>query len=795
MKKDIFIHNVDFKKEVIGGSKIYFYFLKNWIWFFFFLLSVALPLIWLRGDYLYFPEEGFFANYQIIFDKYLYAWNDKLNYGAPAAPNNFSLLIPAAIFFKLFNYFGLSNHASQVIYLQVFLFTSFVAISYFLRIFTLDKKIILLGSLVYVFNFYFFQALSYSAKMSQIVLCPLFFYWMYRYLETKKFKYAVYNFFGIFFLQNIFCNLPQLVSTFLSYIIAILYFLNIGNIRLKKFFSIYTKKILLFFILLLPIILFQGIVYYFSTLENYDIVRKYSYFTALASPLNLIMQFRGSWWELASLDNVPYSHWRFFYDNKVILVLSFIIFLFPFITIFKDKKISKDNLFWAFVFLFFVFLASGTAISYSLFSSIYEKIPFFYIFREPWAKFMIFVILSFSVLLILAFKKITNKKIYYVFLIVILIKALPFFSSNFFDHSNSKWKKNFIKTPQYWNNYFDWSRNNKDKHILALPYSREKSVGFEYIWYKENLGNANASMTAFFDLSNSVRENFHYSNISRFNAVAKSFDESGSVDFVKLGTVDYLLEEKDLIEIRKDKAKQDMFSIKKYFQEQPELSFGDKLFLYRIKPEFYLSKIYIPESVFISNRLIENISRPISSQLYDMNSSIFLKDQNQLNQAELEKIKGFHKSDLLSYNFHKINPTKYKVSIKNASGIFPLVFLNNYDRLWKIYMDKKDNRNNIFQTWFKKSIDDNQNHLMVNGYANSWVIDTNKICAQKESCMKNSDGTYDFEIVVEFWPQRLFYIGIFISGMTFLGCISYLAYDFKKRHNKKKKNGKNNENN
>jgi hypothetical protein len=76
---------------------------------------------------------------------------------------------------------------------------------------------------------------------------------------------------------------------------------------------------------------------------------------------------------------------------------------------------------------------------------------------------------------------------------------------------------------------------------------------------------------------------------------------------------------------------------------------------------------------------------------------------------------------------------------------------------------------------------------MVNGYANSWDIDPTAICQNNPKCTKNADGSYDMELVIEFWPQRLFYIGLFISGTTLVGCLGYLGWDFVKR--RKKKNG------
>jgi len=45
------------------------------------------------------------------------------------------------------------------------------------------------------------------------------------------------------------------------------------------------------------------------------------------------------------------------------------------------------------------------------------------------------------------------------------------------------------------------------------------------------------------------------------------------------------------------------------------------------------------------------------------------------------------------------------------------------------------------------------------------------------------DGAENYELIVEFWPQRLFYIGLFISGLTLVGCLGYLGYETIKKRN------------
>ncbi|MFQ5444486.1 MAG: hypothetical protein ACE5EK_07710, partial [Nitrospinales bacterium] len=61
-------------------------------------------------------------------------------------------------------------------------------------------------------------------------------------------------------------------------------------------------------------------------------------------------------------------------------------------------------------------------------------------------------------------------------------------------------------------------------------------------------------------------------------------------------------------------------------------------------------------------------------------------------------------------------------------------------------------------------------HWQVNGYANSWWFDLDILQklppATEESAgfyQINPDGSIDFEVIIEFWPQRLLYVGLAIS--------------------------------
>jgi hypothetical protein len=187
--------------------------------------------------------------------------------------------------------------------------------------------------------------------------------------------------------------------------------------------------------------------------------------------------------------------------------------------------------------------------------------------------------------------------------------------------------------------------------------------------------------------------------------------------------------------------------------------------------------------------------------------------------------------------FKKINPTRYVVNVKGAKNPFTLVFSESFHEGWKAYirhrsevrgqrleeesekqevvgkrsgvrggrlearderLEGKDER--LFQTsnlkpqtfskepwsalwtaWKDRGkMVEIKDHFVVNGYANGWIVPVGQVTGQRLK-VKGEENTIDFQIVLEYRPQRLFEIGLIISAATLLGCIGYLGYDFRKR--------------
>jgi len=142
-------------------------------------------------------------------------------------------------------------------------------------------------------------------------------------------------------------------------------------------------------------------------------------------------------------------------------------------------------------------------------------------------------------------------------------------------------------------------------------------------------------------------------------------------------------------------------------------------------------------------------------------------------------------------NFRKVNPTRYVVDVK-AREPFWLVFSESFHEGWKAYIkespvvasQKPEYEGlsvetprtrfewsavlSVLHDWRERK--EVKEHYLVNGYANGWWIPVS--------------GPSRFQIILEFTPQRLFEIGVVVSGITFILCISYLVYSYLKKRRK-----------
>jgi|GEM_PF-5989225 len=218
--------------------------------------------------------------------------------------------------------------------------------------------------------------------------------------------------------------------------------------------------------------------------------------------------------------------------------------------------------------------------------------------------------------------------------------------------------------------------------------------------------------------------------------------------------------------------------------------------------KFPICKQYAYVKIFKNKNILPHIYPSTSPAIVyeNLNTMLDMLEKNSSDEFPLFIKKESLKKELANLNlsqrlpiitFRKINPTRYEVKVKNATSLFFLVFSESYHPKWKVYIETNNKQNN--EKWeiiteylklhvkearhdwykftprdikylFKKPLPEKY-HLLVNGYANAWYIDPQKI------------GNSNFTITLYFWPQSLFYLGLFISGATLLGCLGYLGYE------------------
>jgi hypothetical protein len=131
---------------------------------------------------------------------------------------------------------------------------------------------------------------------------------------------------------------------------------------------------------------------------------------------------------------------------------------------------------------------------------------------------------------------------------------------------------------------------------------------------------------------------------------------------------------------------------------------------------------------------------------------------------------------LYKYNLTLNKNTKKIINVSNLDQQFFLIFKDNFHPDWRLSVGSVGEQN-------ARSIEVKpfvQQHFVANGFANAWFVDLGS------ATIDNTKNQY--QLIIEFPPQRWFYLGLLISGTTFAGCIVYLGYDFVRRRKRKKLN-------
>ena len=200
------------------------------------------------------------------------------------------------------------------------------------------------------------------------------------------------------------------------------------------------------------------------------------------------------------------------------------------------------------------------------------------------------------------------------------------------------------------------------------------------------------------------------------------------------------------------------------------LRFEEKI---NIKPN--TKKLYV--YLFTINNLLNDTQYKTTNITLTNNNSSFVLITTKVADQENRKIP--------KLSFYKINPIKNKVKVENAQDPYLLYFNQSFHNGWRIFkgdgfnndeyiksylnnkVDEYEPKNMLFYDSMFETIGQNQiaakKHFIGNGFANAWYIEPQDVDNQK-----------DYTLIIEFWPQRLFYFGSLVSLLTLIGLgVSY----------------------
>jgi hypothetical protein len=400
--------------------------------------------------------------------------------------------------------------------------------------------------------------------------------------------------------------------------------------------------------------------------------------------------------------------------------------------VYLKEKIRANSWLLVSILLIVFFIKGPNSPLGNLFSYLYENVPIMQIIRRPASKlYWIFIFVLFSTI-----NSVTEKnrnKTLEIFLSIVL--SLSVFNAIYLTVESVKLTP--FKIPSNYYQANDYLTKDGVKKVLLLPdigglnpeYNREvnfhKGIDFlgQIMEFKKYIPNS-----TFWTIKDSERD--------LVEKLANQIYENETIcDLSKSLNISHVVIRKDLLPTNYDQQLLDraekVLSKSKYVSSSKD--FGNNFRIYKI---------------------IENCQ----SNIISSEGASFL-------------------------TYVKINPTKYELQISGSEGTVMVIYREKFSKNWIMHTNSYSSLiSQVFPTIGIKHQNVVFPHSQKIGYANGWDIDMKELCATNNDACKYADGKYVAKLTIEYWPQRLLYLGISVSIISFVICIGGLAYiNFKEK--------------
>ena len=738
------------------------------------------------------------------FKKMLFTWDPNIGFGYPNFGISKILVFQLPLLF--FKKIGFSLLNAEKAYLSLVLFLLGVGAYYFLTNFFnfKNKKVAkisaMAGALFYMFNILTNQRfIGVPHTAIAIAIFPILLVFLERITYLKD-VFEAKKYCLLFVLVSPFFLASDMSIAYMFSLIIILVFLlnlliNFRQINLK----VVIKRVLLVILgillinsfWLLPIVgdIFQGNSFITGIVDadhNNQVFRIAK--TLSNSPFDILKLH----WTKNSFDVVSiagdyyYPSWiRFYFSLPINTILFFTFLIFGISLSFRNKNNRRQITILTtigilgFLFSFGQYAPLGF---WKFHQFLFQYFPGFQVLRN-FLKFQYLQLIWYSSLLMLICyhcllkysKKIFLKiLIIFVFLVFIFQSALPWFGKNL------SGRLEYFVLPEYYYQAREWLGEQKGYfRFVTIPQGSweetyEWGPKFELV----------PLYRTFFQQPSLCQEPVDASGAKAFIEPIEDLGVDNLNKYLGFFSIKYILVRKDLtISSISEKDQLLLENIHGYLQgNEYKLvkSFGNKLLFYQTEYEKISPHFFVPQTViFLDNDekdiediiSLEDIRSPIAIFIKDKSSNIAnfadeivlqannydswqIKDNLQLNTSNicLSSI-----SSSPEIQITEINPTRYRIILENPGESFLLVFSESFNKGWKA----KVNDNNIRE---------NQ-HLLVNGYANAWYFK-----------LEDINGGNALVITIQYYLQYLFYLGLGLSTSTAIVCVLLIVKNRKNVH-------------
>jgi len=697
------------------------FFNKHWPLIIIFLLGLV-PLFWFRqGHIIAGGDQTFYLDPSANLYNYSYSWYDKLDGGMPSLEK--PKVFPMSLFWFLGKKIGFSLPDIQKSWIVLHFILPGIFMYFLVRYFFRESEkrgavAGLVGAVLYMFNFLVIVDGLQVVLRPVIAFLPLIFLFWIKGLSQEKFSFKYPSMIAISTLLYGSANL-NFASTSPIYIILGAYFI---------YFLLTTKKFIfgfafLFFTSILFILINMWWLpnFYFSLVKIdkniIEVVRSYDFLKS--TPINEAFRTMGFWAFLQQFNNKTLLPFAMSYYRFPLLVITFFIPIFSFSgLLFRNK--TKEKIFFSLLALLGIFLAKGTNYPFGfIFQFFYDKVPGFSMYREPFAKFTIIHLFSFSVLLGLFIEDLSDflfrhkgktffqQFLPYILIFIILISSYPLLTGK--NIQNETWYGDsryslHTKVPEYWHEAGNWfKQNNSNLKVLLSP---KIYYGHTYGWES---GISSGEPAALYLIPNPLIRAPSYlaSGQNRLSQlVYQTFFLGKNTDltpYLNLFAVDYVLQQNDITPnneagifdpyimsdiLKNQKSLKQIINFGQLTvssQDQVLIESINALDVYSVVPGGSLLQVYSPDKLVIVDGKLESYFDLFSFYQYRRGDGYhFLSEENSIS----DEIKKIDENTLYFINLKE----KQKINKENGEMYFDIEILKegSYQLLINEYLFKPE---------------------------------------------------------------------------------------------------------